>query len=221
MKKIIVIFLILISSSLFAQADLPTNLSLKGIGDWTRNFQYIMSGTSGSLPTVEAKGIHYIEWSENNFPAHYISNGTNWVLQVGRLFNSGTVSAPGIAFVDDKDTGIFSDSDGIISFSTNNSNVMNVKSEEIEFLTGLRLNSVLITEWPTGGGAEPAGNESEIQYNTAGGLGANSGLTYASNTQLLEAQNLNVVDSFTIGGVDILGDINAALAEIQGEYQGE
>ena len=43
-------------------------------------------------------------------------------------------------------------------------------------------------------------------------------LTDGSNSaENVEFQNLNVVASFTIGGVDVLGDIDAALTAILGE----
>ena len=87
-------FLISFSSTLYADAPGPVNLSLKGIVDWVRFFQFVEYGTS--LPsTPSTRGVWFILWV-NDEPALYWSNGSSWIPFVTAGVQSNSVDTEAI-----------------------------------------------------------------------------------------------------------------------------
>lgn len=88
-------FLITFSSTLYADAPGPVNLSLKGIVDWVRFFQFVEYGTA--LPsTPSTRGVWFILWV-NNEPALYWSNGSEWIPFVTAGVQDGSVDTDALA----------------------------------------------------------------------------------------------------------------------------
>lgn len=119
MKKYFIFLFIFIATIGFTQVSIPTNLSVKGIADWVRNFEFVPQSVDNVMPEVPTKrGIQYIKWSDLAYPEHYVSNGSSWVLMNGRIFNQGTAEKPGIVFKNDELTGLFNADLNTIGFST-------------------------------------------------------------------------------------------------------
>jgi len=88
-------FLITFSSTLYADAPGPVNLSLKGIVDWVRFFQFVEYGSS--LPsTPSTRGVWFILWV-NDEPALYWSNGSEWIPFVSAGVQDGSVGTDALA----------------------------------------------------------------------------------------------------------------------------
>ena len=88
-------FLITFSSTLYADAPGPVNLSLKGIVDWVRFFQFVEYGTA--LPsTPSTRGVWFILWV-NDEPALYWSNGSEWIPFVSAGVQDGSVGTDALA----------------------------------------------------------------------------------------------------------------------------
>lgn len=88
-------FLITFSSTLYADAPGPINLSLKGIVDWVRFFQFVEYGTA--LPsTPSTRGVWFILWV-NNEPALYWSNGSEWIPFVTAGVQAGSIDTDALA----------------------------------------------------------------------------------------------------------------------------
>lgn len=70
--------------------ETPTNLSLKGIAEWTRNCDFVASGSE--LPeSVPVKGIPFVLW-QNDTPTIYISDGANWVSSLSSSISPSSIT---------------------------------------------------------------------------------------------------------------------------------
>lgn len=88
-------FLISFCSTLYADAPGPVNLSLKGIVDWVRFFQFVEYGNT--LPiTPSTRGVWFILWVDDE-PALYWSNGSQWIPFVTAGVQAGSVDTNALA----------------------------------------------------------------------------------------------------------------------------
>ena len=78
-----------------ADAPAPTNLSLKGIVDWIRLFQFVEYGTV--LPSAPStRGVWFILWVSDE-PALYWSNGSEWIPFVTASVQDGSITTDSLA----------------------------------------------------------------------------------------------------------------------------
>jgi hypothetical protein len=92
MKKFLVVLFILLNISLNAQIDRPDNMAFSGIADFIRYFDFIASDTS--LPSIQQKGIQFINWADSNYPELFISNGIDWVKFDKNYLTGGATTYP-------------------------------------------------------------------------------------------------------------------------------
>ena len=72
---VLIMLLFVVAASVAAP---PSNLSPKGIAEWTEACNFIGSG-SGALPAIATAGTRYTDLSTPSAPVDYRSNGVSWI----------------------------------------------------------------------------------------------------------------------------------------------